>query len=74
MSSCSESIENYLYTQEKIKKNMLKLKDECPDKVLQFILSRESKHTIKKLIDCSWSDFLDKKHLSKLNKIKCEDL
>ena len=74
MSSCSESIEDYLYTQEKIKKNMTKLKDECPDKVLRFMLSRESTTTIKKLIDCTWSDFSDKKHLSKITKLKCGEL
>ena len=74
MSSCSESIEDYLYAQEKIKKNMSKLKDKCPDKVITFMLSRESKHTIKKLIDCTWSDFCDKKHISKITKLKCEDL
>lgn len=74
MSSCSESIEDYLFTQEKIKNNMIKLKDECPDKVLRFMLSRESKTTIKKLIDCTWSDFTDKKYLLKLIKQKCEDL
>jgi hypothetical protein len=74
MSSCSESIKDYLFTQEKIKNNMIKLKDECPDKVLQFMLSRESKTTIKKLIDCTWSDFTDKKYLLKLIKQKCEDL
>jgi len=74
MSSCGESIKDYLYDQEKIKKNMSKLKDECPDKVLRFMLKRESKHTIKKLIDCTWSDFSDKKHLSKITKLKCGDL
>jgi len=74
MSSCSNSIEDYLHAQEKIKKNMSKLKEECPDKVLRFMLSRESKHTIKKLIDCTWSDFSDKKHLSKITKLKCGDL
>jgi len=46
MSSCRESIEDYLYAQEKIKKNMSKLKDECPDKVLRFMLKRESTTTI----------------------------
>ena len=74
MSSCSESIEDYLYAQEKIKKNMTKLKDKCPDKVLNFMLSRESTSTIKKLIDCTWSDFSDKKHLLKITKLKCGDL
>lgn len=74
MSSCSDSIEDYLYAQEKIKKNMSKLKNECPDKVLNFILARESITTIKKLIDCTWSDFADKKHLFKITKLKCEDL
>lgn len=74
MSSCSESIEDYLYSQEKIKNNMLKLKEECSDKVLSFMLSRESKHTIQNLIDCTWSDFSDKKHLLKITKLKCDDL
>jgi hypothetical protein len=74
MSSCSESIEDYIYGQEKIKSNMLKLKDECPDKVLNFILSKESKTTIKKLMDCTWSDYSDKKYILKLIKIKCDDL
>lgn len=74
MSSCSNSIEDYLYAQEKIKKNMSKLKDECPDKVLKFMLLRESTSTIKKLIDCTWSDFSDKKHLFKITKLKCKDL
>ena len=50
----------------KNKKEYVKIKDKCPDKVLRFMLSRESKHTIKKLIDCTWSDFSDKKHLSKI--------
>jgi hypothetical protein len=74
MLDCSESIKDYLYAQEQIKKNMSKLKDECPDKVLKFMLSRESKHTIKKLIVCTWSDFSDKKHLSRITKLKCGDL
>ena len=74
MSSCSESIKDYLYDQEKIKKNMSKLKDKCPDKVLRFMLSRESTSTIKKLIDCTWSDHLDKKFLLKINKLNCKDL
>jgi len=74
MSSCSESIEDYLYSQEKIKKNMSNLKNECPDKVLKFMLLKESTSTIKKLIDCTWSDFSDKKHLSKITKLKCGDL
>ena len=43
MSPCDEGIKDYLYAQEQIKKNMSKLKDECPDKVLRFMLSRESK-------------------------------
>ena len=31
---------------------MEKLKDKCPDKVLNFILSKESKTTINRLKDC----------------------
>ena len=74
MSCCSESIKDYLNAKEKIKNNMSKLKDECPDKVLKFMLSKESTNTIKKLIDCTWSDFFDKKHLFKIIKFKCEDI
>ena len=40
---------------------MSKLKNECRDKVLSFILSRESTSTIKKLIDCTWLNFFNKK-------------
>jgi hypothetical protein len=74
MSSCGESIEHYLYSQEKIKKNMSKLKDKCPDKVLNFILSKESKTTINRLKDCTWSDNSDKKQIFRLLKKTCDDL
>jgi hypothetical protein len=74
MSSCTESIEHYLYSQEKIKKNMEKLKHECPDKVLIFILSKESKTTINRLKNCTWSDNSDKKQIFRLLKKTCDDL
>lgn len=74
MSPCKDSIQDYLYFQEQIKQNMQKLKDKCPDKVLKFLLARESQTTLNKMINCSWSDSMDKKYLSKLLKIKCEDL
>ena len=74
MLPCDEGIKDYLYAQEQIKKNMSRLKYQCPVTVLNFMLQKESENTIKKLIDCTWSDHLDKKFLLKINKLKCEDL
>ena len=74
MSSCKESIKDYLYFQEKIKQNMQKLQDKCPEKVLKFLLTKESQTTHNKVIDCTWSDYLDKKYLIKVLKNRCEDL
>lgn len=74
MSPCKDSIQDYLYFQEQIKQNMQKLQDKCPDKVIKFLLARESQTTLNKMINCTWSDSMDKKYLSKLLKIKCEDL
>lgn len=74
MSPCKDSIQDYLYFQEQIKQNMQKLQDKCPNKVIKFLLARESQTTLNKMINCSWSDSMDKKYLSKLLKIKCEDL
>ena len=74
MTSCSESIEDYLYAQEKIKKNMEKLKNNCPEKILNFLLKRESNTTIERLVNCTWSDSVDKKLYFKLLKTSCDDL
>lgn len=74
MCSCKESIQEYLFCQEKIKENMQKLKNECPDKVINFLLKKESKTTYEKVINCTWADIIDKKYLLKLIKTKCEDL
>ena len=70
MSSCSNSIKEYLFAQEQIKQNMKKIQNECPDKIINFVLSKESSSTIQNLINCSWSDFSDKKHIIKLIKKK----
>ena len=74
MSPCKDSIQDYLYFQERIKLNMNEIKDKCPEKVIKFLLARESQTTLNKMINCTWSDSMDKKYLSKLLKIKCEDL
>lgn len=74
MLSCSETFKHYLLQQEIIKENMRKLSDECPDKVLKFLLVKEYKSTTKNLIDCTWLDNIDKKYLSKTLKVKCNDL
>ena len=72
--SCQETIIEYLNLQEKIKNNMKKIEKECPEKVLKFILSKESRSTYGKLVNCTWLDSIDKKSLRKVIKIKCEDL
>lgn len=73
MLSCSESFKYYLIQQEIIKQNMNNLSKECPDKVLKFLLQSESKNTIDKLIDCSWTDYFDKKFIKKTLLKTCDD-
>ena len=73
-SLCKDSIENYLNAEEKLKQNMSKLSNECPDKVLNFLLKTESKSTKDKLMICTWTDNIDKKYLQKLLIKKCDDL
>ena len=74
ISSCSISIKDYLLAQEIIKNNMKNIQKECPEKVLKFLLTTESQNTINKLVYCSWSDSIDKKHMIKLLKTKCDQL
>jgi hypothetical protein len=74
MPTCNETFAYYLLEQEIIKKNMSKLSKECPDKVLKFLLQGESTTTISKLVDCTWADHSDKKHISKILKKTCEAL
>lgn len=74
MTDCKESIESYLITQEHILNNMKNLSKECPDKVLKFLLLNESKDIHNKLINCTFSDSLNKKYIMKLFINKCEQL
>ena len=53
---------------------MNNLSKECPDKVLKFLLKSESKNTIDKLIDCSWTDNFDKKFIKKILLKTCDEL
>ena len=71
---CRESIETYLYIQGKIKDNMTNLAKECPEKVIKFLLEKESAKTIDNLKNCTWSDSSDKKTLLKLLTDKCKNL
>ena len=73
MDICKDNIKEYLYYQEKIKNNMNKIKHECPDKVLSFMVMNESSKTINKLITCNWIDSVDKKFINKVLKTRCED-
>ena len=74
MPSCSETIKLYIMQQEKIKENMNKLLEECPDKVLKFLLQKESNTTLNNLINCTWTDSLDKKYIQKIIKKTCNNL
>ena len=74
MNDCKESLETYLLSQEYIKNNMKNLSQECPDKVIKFMLKKESNETLNKLINCSFSDSLDKKYFEKLLINTCDKL
>jgi hypothetical protein len=74
MSSCEDTIKYYLHFQEEIKNNMNKIYEECPNKVLKFMLKPESNSTKENIIKCTWSDNIDKKFISKLLKKSCKDL
>lgn len=74
MSSCRENIEHYINCQETIKENLKKLKEECPDKVLNFLLKNEAQTTKDRLINCTWADNIDKKYLYKLLVRTCDKL
>lgn len=69
MTDCSLSIAEYLAHQEAIKYKLYALKDECPMEVLKYLLKRESKIRINKVIDCSYADHLDKKRYTEYAKL-----
>lgn len=61
MADCSISIAEYFAYQEAIKHKLRGLQDECPLDVLKYLLKRETTSRMNKVIDCSYTDTLDKK-------------
>ena len=72
---CKISIENYFKQQNKIKKKLNDLREECPDYVVQYFLQIETLSRINKLANCEYGDKFDKKrYLESLNIYSCESL
>lgn len=58
---CYLSIEDYFNSQINIKTKLKELKQECPELVLKYLLKTESKNRINLLLECKYTDKLDKK-------------
>lgn len=72
---CSLSIAEYFAYQEAIKDKLHGLKDECPLEVLKYLLKKESKSRMNRVIDCSYTDTLDKKRYIEFTKLdSCKSL
>ena len=75
MTDCSISIAEYFAYQEAIKRKLHGLKDECPKEVLNFLIKKESTSRMNKVIDCSYTDTLDKKRYIEYTKLSsCKSL
>lgn len=75
MMDCSMSIMEYFAYQEAIKDKLHGLKNECPMEVLKYLLKKESKTRMNRVIDCSYSDTLDKKRYIEFTKLdNCNSL
>jgi len=75
MTDCSISIAEYFAYQEAIKHKLRGLQDECPLDVLKYLLKRESTSRMNKVIDCSYTDTLDKKRYVEFTKLdSCKSL
>ena len=75
MTDCSISIAEYFAYQEAIKHKLHRLKDECPMEVLNYLLKRESITRMNRVIDCSYTDTLDKKRYIEYTKLdSCKSL
>lgn len=69
MTDCSISIAEYFAYQDAIKRKLYDLKDECPKEVLNFLIKKESTSRMNKVIDCSYTDTLDKKRYIEYTKM-----
>lgn len=75
MVDCSISIVEYFAYQEDIKHKLHGLKNECPLDVLKYLLRRESTSRMNRVIDCSYTDTLDKKRYIEYTKLdNCKSL
>jgi len=75
MTDCSISIAEYFAYQEAIKYKIHDLKDECPMDVLKYLLKRESTSRMNRVIECSYTDTLDKKRYIEYTKLdSCKSL
>ena len=75
MTDCRISFAEYFAYQEAIKDKLRGLKDECPMEVLNYLLKRESISRINRVIDCSYTDTLDKKRYIEYTKLdNCKSL
>jgi hypothetical protein len=75
MADCSISFAEYFAYQEAIKHKLQGLKDECPREVLNYLLKRESISRMNRVIDCSYTDTLDKKRYIEYTKLdSCKSL
>ena len=75
MADCSISIAEYFAYQEAIKKSLRELQHECPIDVLKYLLKRESISRMNRVIDCSYTDTLDKKRYIEYTKLdSCKSL
>lgn len=75
MADCSTSIAEYFAYQEDIKHKLQGLKDECPMDVLKYLLKRESTNRMNRVINCSYTDTLDKKRYTEYTKLdNCKSL
>lgn len=75
MTDCSISIAEYFAYQAAIKNKLKGLQAECPLDVLKYLLKQESIGRRNKVIDCSYTDTLDKKRYIEYTKMdSCKSL
>lgn len=72
---CSLAIKEYILYKEAIKHRLKILEPDCPKEVLKYLLNPESISRINKLINCEYTDSIDKKLFIDYSKmISCSSL